>query len=96
MIGYTSAEKVLNLIPKVIKENEEKSTILSWIYNAYNELKLPQANQAQCCLLTLENYKAQLCSDIKSIISVTRFNESSSVFSLEPYLLTNSKVCRKL
>lgn len=86
MINYTSAEKVLTQISGTILENESKQRILSWVYQAYQGLELPQSNQSRCCIYTVKNHKTQLCSDIKSIQLVTLFNEESTPFTLEAFM----------
>jgi len=88
MINYTSAEKVIPTLPSSILRNEDKTKILSWVYKGFQELNLPQNNQVKCCIYTVKNHKAQLCSDVRSIVSVTKYNENISPFSLEPYLST--------
>lgn len=86
MINYTSAEKVIPQLPKVILEAFDVPTILSRIYQGYHELNVPQNNQVRCCFYNIVNHKAEICSDVKSIISVTKYDENCDPFSLEAYL----------
>lgn len=86
MTNYTSAGKVIPQLPTVVRENHSKATILSWIYQAYQELKLPQSKQIRCCMYNIVNHKAQLCSDVKGIVGVTLYDNTQDPFSFEPYL----------
>lgn len=86
MINYTSAKKVIPQLSGVVRENHNETSILSWIYQGYHELNVPQNNQVRCCFYNIVNHKADICSDVKSIISATKYDENCDPFSLEAYL----------
>lgn len=82
-MNYIKINAVLNRIPEIIKQESDKSTLLSFILDGLRLLNISQYHIETAEVLEISNFKAQLPNSIKTIKKVYYMKNKPSQTALE-------------
>lgn len=78
MIKYVSIRSALRFIPKPLFDMSSELDFLSWMLDAYRQLKLPSTYESKIQFIEIIDNKAILPSDIKEIRAITYLSSEPS------------------